>query len=305
MDGAEDMLLLHADTLFESARSRLPGSTISGDTYDLTELASPGALPQHVQFVWHGVNDHASLARFIESGVQWCEVPVRAEPTTGSLVLNRDPIDDEQPIDVVELSELIDVVIESGRSVKLDIMENGPTLDALTTTINGRGSRLEDMWFSSSVDVLGERGFRRLHNEYPGAVIQCAADFLAPLIPAMPDDASRILSSMSSWGVNRLSISWDTLFRRQVVDALEGWGYEINIYNIPDLESFLKAALLLPMSLTADFSALMAGRRDPGCQPDRPHDGSGRRVAAAGAWDGVQYGGSAGPRSDLDGRNPG
>lgn len=39
--------------------------------------------------------------------------------------------------------------------------------------------------------------------------------------------------------------------------ALEGWGFEVNIYDVPDLEPFLKAALLLPTSLTADFNFRM------------------------------------------------
>ena len=103
--------------------------------------------------------------------------------------------------------------------------------------------------------VLGlEEGFRRLRRLFPDAIIQCPVDFMAPLILAMPDEAERILSSATDWGVNRVSINWKNLLRRQVLDALESWGYEINIYNVPDLESFLKAALLLPTSLTADFS---------------------------------------------------
>ena len=37
-------------------------------------------------------------------------------------------------------------------------------------------------------------------------------------------------------------------------ECLEAWGYEVNFYNVPDLEGFLQAALLLPCSLTADFN---------------------------------------------------
>lgn len=96
--------------------------------------------------------------------------------------------------------------------------------------------------------------YERTRAKFPDAIIQCPTDFMSPLILAMPEDAKRILSAVSHWGVNRVSINWKNLLRRQVMDTLEGWGYEINIYNIPDLESFLKAAHLLPTSLTADFS---------------------------------------------------
>ena len=78
---------------------------------------------------------------------------------------------------------------------------------------------------------------------------------MAPLILAMPERAREILGSLSEWGIRRVSVKWDNLAKRQVLDSLESWGYEVNIYNVPDLESFLKAALLLPTSLTADFDS--------------------------------------------------
>ena len=35
---------------------------------------------------------------------------------------------------------------------------------------------------------------------------------------------------------------------------MDRWGFDINIYNVPDLESFLKAVLLQPRSVTSDFN---------------------------------------------------
>ena len=35
---------------------------------------------------------------------------------------------------------------------------------------------------------------------------------------------------------------------------LEAQSWQINLYDIPDLESFLEASLLLPASITADFN---------------------------------------------------
>jgi hypothetical protein len=39
-----------------------------------------------------------------------------------------------------------------------------------------------------------------------------------------------------------------------LLDRLDEWGHATNIYAVPDLEQFLRAALLLPRSLTADFN---------------------------------------------------
>lgn len=35
---------------------------------------------------------------------------------------------------------------------------------------------------------------------------------------------------------------------------MERDGWEVNLYGVPDLASFLEAALLLPASVTADFN---------------------------------------------------
>jgi hypothetical protein len=47
---------------------------------------------------------------------------------------------------------------------------------------------------------------------------------------------------------------WTTPEARQIMDRLESAGWEINLYAVPDLESFLEAALMEPASLTADFN---------------------------------------------------
>ena len=49
-------------------------------------------------------------------------------------------------------------------------------------------------------------------------------------------------------------MDWRTPGARVVLDVVEGLGWEVNLYGVPDLESFLEAALLLPASVTADFN---------------------------------------------------
>ncbi|HKN79782.1 MAG TPA: hypothetical protein VJZ98_00455 [Actinomycetota bacterium] len=40
---------------------------------------------------------------------------------------------------------------------------------------------------------------------------------------------------------------------RDGLDVVEGLGWEVDLYGVPDLESFLEAALMLPASVTADL----------------------------------------------------
>lgn len=63
-----------------------------------------------------------------------------------------------------------------------------------------------------------------------------------------------MLRELSSWGISRFSVSWYTPHSRTLVDRLEAWGYEVNVYGVHDLESFLQAVLLLPRSVTADIN---------------------------------------------------
>jgi len=41
---------------------------------------------------------------------------------------------------------------------------------------------------------------------------------------------------------------------RDTIGELERRGWETNVYAVPDLQSFLEAAVLLPTSVTADFN---------------------------------------------------
>jgi hypothetical protein len=69
-----------------------------------------------------------------------------------------------------------------------------------------------------------------------------------------PERAKELLDMLRGWGINRFSIAWGTPHTRRLFDQLERWGYDVNIYAVPDLAAFLQAALLLPRSLTADFN---------------------------------------------------
>ena len=110
------------------------------------------------------------------------------------------------------------------------------------------------LWVNGNVERLQEQGFRMLARAHPKAVLQCPVDFLAPLVSSAPDKAKEILHMFTMWGINRFSIDWRTQDMRAFFDQMDGWGFEVNIYNVPDLKSFLQAVLLMPRSITSDFN---------------------------------------------------
>jgi hypothetical protein len=254
-DEAGEILFLHARTLYESRRVPTP-RTVHGDSYDITALLSERHLPQHVQLVWHGVNDPWNLRQFLASAVGWGECDVRLDPV-GRVVLRHDSFEetpwtpDESPL---LLDQVVDAFVQHGRGLKLDLKQAGDTtVERVLAFVAGRIPD-DRLWFNAGVDDLGEDGFRRLAAAHPGAIRQCPVGFLAPLVFSAPVQARELLEMLGQWGVNRFSVAWGNHETRRLFDRLDGWGYDVNIYAVPDLEAFLQAALLLPRSLTADFN---------------------------------------------------
>jgi phosphoglycolate phosphatase-like HAD superfamily hydrolase len=253
-DPTGQILFLHAQTLYQSRRIATP-RTVEGDRYDLRALIGERDLPQHVQIVWHGVNDPANLRQFLASPVRWGEIDVRRSPH-GEIVLRHDP-QDAPPSLVAEhrlqLDDCLEAFRRAGKAIKLDIKD--PTIvDDLLPRLQPSGLDDDDLWFNGRIDVVGEATFRRLAQAHPGAVLQCPVDFLGPLAVAVPSEAKQLLTLLTGWGIDRFSVSWANPHAHTLLDRLDEWGHDTNLYAVPDLEQFLRAVLLLPRSITADFN---------------------------------------------------
>ena len=257
-DSTGEILMLHADTIFESKRVRVPRGTVRGRDYRLEELI-PGerVLPARVKLAWHGVNDERNLRQFIASDVAWAELDVRFDPTSARCILRHDsfvetPLSPEE--EWVMLDDVLDKLIEHDRSAKLDLKAGEPLLDIVLPKVAEKGFPDHRLWFNGNMERVTERGFRRIVDQHPEAIVQCPIDFLAPLILAAPDAAKETLAMVTEWGINRFSLSWEQSELRRLFEQMDQWGYEVNIYNVPDLEAFLQAVLLLPCSVTSDFN---------------------------------------------------
>ncbi len=258
VDPDKHILMLHANTIFESKRVRVPKGTVKGKEFKLTNLIpNERALPSHVQLAWHGVNDRPNLRQFLASDVRWAEVDVRLEPACHEVILRHDSFA-ETPIaqdeEWLKLDEVLELIESSGRAIKLDLKAGGMLLDQVLELLSNRTLPDERLWFNANIERLMERGFRRLAEAHRGAILQCPIDFMEPLILATPEEAHGTLKMLTDWGINRFSISWERPDLRKLFDQMDRWGYEVNIYNVPDLESFLQAVLLLPRSVTSDFN---------------------------------------------------
>jgi hypothetical protein len=254
-DVTGEILFLHADTIFASRRQPTP-SIVSGSAYGLAGVVDEAELGRRVTLVWHGVNDEHNLQQFLRSEITWAEVDVRSDPI-GRLVLRHDsfvetPWARDEP--VLPLRVCLETLRRAGRSVKLDLKDGGAVVDVVLDLVGEFGFLDEELWFNATVETLGPDGFARLEKTRPDAIRQAPIDFLVPLLLAAPDLAHPTLDAMGEWGITRVSFDWRTLGARDVIDLIEGLGWPVNLYGVPDLEAFLEAALLLPASVTADFN---------------------------------------------------
>ncbi len=253
-DGDNDILFLHADTIFESQRRSGVG-VVEGSSYDLGGLIREDLLREHVELVWHGVNDEENLAQFLSSGIRWAEIDLRLDPS-GRLVLRHDGFDqrpwnrDEHPLPA---HAAVKAIAAAGRSIKLDVKEGGDTLRAALDLIDSFALGRDRVWFNADIEVVGAEGFALFRDRYPTSNASCPIDFLVPLFSIAPEEADAFLERLWSWGVSRVSLRWGDRMRR-TIEHLEASDRETNIYAVPDLQSFLEAAVLLPTSVTADFN---------------------------------------------------
>jgi len=258
VDLDKEILLLHANTIFETRRTRVPRGAVRGKEYRLAELIpNEKALPTHVQLAWHGVNDEANLRQFLASDVHWAEMDVRLEPACWDVILRHDSFT-ENPLELDEkwfmLDKALDKIKLFDRAVKIDLKAGGMLLEKVLEMVAEKGLSDESLWFNADIEQLMEQGFKLLASAHPDAIIQCPINFLAPLIVAAPEQAHKTMQMLNDWGINRFSISWEQSHLRDLFDQMDQWGYEVNIYGVSDLENFLQAVLLTPRSVTSDFN---------------------------------------------------
>ena len=162
------------------------------------------------------------------------------------------PLDlDEEPLG---FDRLLERLRSTDKSIKIDLKLDGFLSDRVLEFIDTAGFDDSRLWFNGSVETLMEQGFRKLASAHPDSILQCPIDFLAPLICGATDKAKEILEMFTSWGINRFSIDWQNENMHPFFDQMAEWEFDVNIYNVSDLESFLQAMILMPRSITSDFN---------------------------------------------------
>lgn len=256
MEESEGILLLHANRFYSFDRNRINDSVIKGKIYDLTELIPKRAIPEHIQFVWQSVNNEACMNKFLSSNVHWADLSDLVLPLISQRRKNR--IDGRKNGVQSNLEKLFDeylmIMKQRGRGLRLCFDHEFQDMEYILDRVVKAGIEPQYLWFSAGIDHLNENGFRFLADAFPGAILECPVDFLGQVIMTTPQTAEHLLDMYSEWGVNRFAMSWRTTNIKPVSAVIEAWGFDLTIYDIRNLETFLQAALLMPRAIVSNFN---------------------------------------------------
>jgi hypothetical protein len=200
--------------------------------------------------VWHRLNRGHDLRRFLRSGVRWAECDARIEPSGTIVVSHSAGSRGDRPF-----ADWIDEVATCGRRAKIDVKEGGRVLDAVLGIVDPIED--EHLWFNCAVEIIGGRtGFESIAAAHPLARVSVPVDTLAPWLLACPEAGLRMLDELRPWGIDRVSVSVQTLAFQEVVRVVRRDGWETNVWDVSTEEQLRDAIEARPTSITADLGIL-------------------------------------------------
>ena len=213
------------------------------------------AWPSHlngIELVWHRLNREHDLRRFFRSAVHWAECDARIEPS-GDIVVSHSPgTRGDRPF-----AEWIADVASAGRGAKIDVKEAGPVLEAVLGIVASTPIHEEDLWFNCAAEIIGGRpGFEAISSAHPLARISVPVDTLASWLLVCPDRGLDLLAELRTWGVDRLSVSVQTIAFQEVVQLLKRDGWATNVWDVSRQAQLSDALAARPQSITADLGIL-------------------------------------------------
>lgn len=255
-EGTDKVLLLHADTLFESRRERLPGGSVSGRHWRVAPLATEERLPRHIRYTWQAVDDRRSLRRFLNSRVRWAELDVRLDAGGPVPVVRAEPLAArraERGERMMTLPEMLRVVYGRGRSAKLHLHGTDRLVEQVIEVTQNVGVASDEIAFRVDPAAAGEETVRRLARVFPLAWLEAPAGDTADGLVHRPQEARERLERWRAAGIRTLSFPHDLPFLGSMVEQIRELGFGVDVQGARDVETFLRTVLLLPDSVTARF----------------------------------------------------
>jgi hypothetical protein len=207
------------------------------------------------ELIWHRANDRAELDAFLSSGVRWVECDVRMDRTGTARVSHR-PLRNEGTESPMELSSWLSIVRSAGRSVKVDLKEDGPTLSAALEQLDRLGFEDRNLWFNAAIEVPSRTGWTRIAHARPDARLSVPLDTLAPYLSETPHVAYPILDEVASWGIDWFSIGVCVSQAGRIAATVKDRGWSVNVWDVENGEDLELATSFEPDGITADLGSI-------------------------------------------------
>lgn len=250
MENAGEILLLHAGSLFSSRRSTVPARAVNGNIYDLTELARFHPVPRHTQLVWTGIQNNILMDSFFASNIRWADIT----DLVNRVYYARQFCVQDTSTEGAMHEQILGTMAEMNRGARLDLVSEFINVNSYLELVRGFGIHPELLWFRVTLDRFNREDIRRLAGMFPGAIIECKADFLGSLVTDRNPMADEMVSRFSQWGVNRFGVSWNDRKMKQMLEWLDDGGHEVVLNDVYGYDAFLQAVLLGPRAIASDFS---------------------------------------------------
>jgi len=251
----DELMLLHADTMFTSSRELRPEQAISGDQFEITEIIDPDELPEHIEFVWNGVNSFDILKKYKQSNVHWGEVDVRFNPLDQSIILKHGSFDGTSfnSQGLITFQDMLQELKQLDRGIKIVMKEDDGLLDAVISVLE-KEQVTNHLWFDIIFEIFDNEGLEKIKSHFPDAIISTRVDFLVPLLSQFPEFVEQIITELVKHNITVFSISLKTYNKDKFIQFIdEDMGYDINIRDVYSFEQFLRASILLPKSIVSNF----------------------------------------------------
>lgn len=252
----EEILLLHADTMFGSSKKLMPKRSISGEFYDFTNVVEMEPVSKHISFVWNGVNLQSIFDDYKKSNVHWAEIDIRRHPISEKIVLKHSRFDAPkyQDRDYITLEEMLHQLVPMKRGIKIVLKEDKGLLDEVIEILKKFELSAESVWFDFVFEVFDDFVIKRINKNFPNCMISTRVDFLVPLIHNFDHWVFEILENMFTMGIKQFSISYDTYNKELFLSKMDEWDFDVNIRDVFTFKGLLRAILSQPKSIISTFN---------------------------------------------------
>lgn len=252
MEGADEILLLHAGSLFNHRRANIPARAIKENVYDLAELVRAQKIPRHIQLVWENVHDNESMQKFLASNVQWADI----SDLINRIFYSRKfwTNDSKQNEEISRQEHLLRSMLDNAKGARLDLASEFIDVKSYIEIIKQFGFRSDQLWFRISLERFRGDDVRRLATIFPDAAIECQVDSLSTMLAEQSAKMDEIVERYQGWGINRFGISWVDRRNRPLQQWLDDTGRDVVLNHVFGFDAFLQSVLTAPRTIVSDFS---------------------------------------------------